>query len=327
MKLGIFLNTYSHQAGASVHQENVEQVQLMEQLGYDFALIGERHQRTEGNAEPVTALAWLLAHTKSLQIGTGGFIVPVHQPFRLAEQAAYLDVLSRGRLIFGAVLGYYAGDFDPFGVDRRERVSRFVESLEIMRRLWSGGPVTYRGQHYALDQALISPVPVQKNGPPVWIGAKVEAAIRRSATHGDVWFPSATEDFESLPPKIEVYRHALAEAGKRDGEIILLRDGFVAESSQKARTIVEGPMLRKYSEYLTFKTASPDADRYGTSFDAAASKLVVGSPQECVDALGRYAELGVAGVALRCQFPGLPHAEVLKCIERVGTHVLPKVRT
>ena len=323
MKFGLFLNQGADYAGAPIHEDLVAQVQAMDALGYDCAIIGERHQRKDGFVEPLTTATWLLAKTSRLRIGTGGFIVALHDPYRLAEQTANLDRLSGGRFVCGVVLGYFAGDFDPLRVPLKERVGRFSEGLEIMRRLWTGERVTYRGRYYTLDDVFISPTPLQQSGPPIWVGAKVEAAIRRAAALGDGWFPSANDDLATLRSKIAIYREALRAGGKADGEIILMRDGFVAESLQEARRIAEQPMLGLFNEYHAWKAASPDSDRYDASFEGAIPKLLLGSPQQVVDQIGPYAEAGVTTILLRCTYPGLPQVEAMRCIERFGRDVIP----
>jgi alkanesulfonate monooxygenase SsuD/methylene tetrahydromethanopterin reductase-like flavin-dependent oxidoreductase (luciferase family) len=324
MKFGVFLNCSGHRAGVPFHQEMVEQARLLDASGWDYAVVAERHQRVDGRAEALTSMAWLLAHTSRIRVASGGLILPTYHPFRLAEQTAWLDVVSGGRLVLGVVLGYFAGDFAPFGIDRRDRVGRLTEGVEVIRRLWTGERVTFRGRHVTLDGDFISPPPLQKPGPPIWIGAKVEPAIRRAAALGDGWFPSADDGPDVLAGKIAIYREALAAAGKPRGEIVLLRDGFVADSLAAARAIVEGPMLGKYAEYRAWKSASPDADRYAESFEAALPKLVIGSPAQCVDAIGRYAELGVDAIVLRLQYAGTSHADTLRAIERFARDVLPR---
>jgi alkanesulfonate monooxygenase SsuD/methylene tetrahydromethanopterin reductase-like flavin-dependent oxidoreductase (luciferase family) len=323
VKFGIFLGSSIVAHGAPIVPALVEQVQLMERLGYDVALLGERYQRHDGYLETLTTVSWLLARTSRLRIGSGGFILPTHHPYRLAAQAATLDHASGGRLVFGVVLGYNRGDFAPFGVETRERAGRFEESLEVIRRLWTGRRVTHRGRYWRLDDVFIAPGPVRPSGPPVWVGAKVDGAIRRAASLGDAWLASANDDVGTIRRQVTLYREALAEAGKAGGEVVLMRDGFVAESASAARAALESPLLAKYGEYAQWKSTSSDADRYAPSYADALPRLVAGSPQECAERVGRYAELGVETLLLRCQFPGLAHLDVLRCIERFATGVMP----
>jgi len=320
------VNQVFHEPGVSHHADLAEQVRLMDALGFDVAILGERHQRAGGSTELVTVLPWLAAQTARLRIASGGFILAIHHPYRLAQQTAYIDVVSGGRFDFGVVLGYFGGDFDPYGIPVGERLSRFTEGLDVIRKLWTGAPVTHHGRHYRFDDAFIAPRPAQQPGPPVWIAAKVDAAIRRAAVLGDGWFPSANDGFAELERKLSVYREALAAAKKPLREVILLRDGFVADSTQAARAIAEQPMLGLFREYLGWKKDSPDADRYDASFEAALPKLVLGSPQEAIDQIARYQALGVTTLALRCQYPGLAHADTLRCLELIGTKVIPAFR-
>jgi len=326
MRFGVFLGSSLAPGGAAILPSLVEQVQLMEQLGYDVALLGERHQRPDGYLETLTTLAWLLARTSRLRIGSGGFILPIHHPYRLAQQAASLDQASGGRLVFGVVLGYNQGDFAPFGVDSRERAGRLVESLQVIRRLWTGERVTHRGRFWTLEDVFIAPGPRRPSGPPVWIGAKVDTAIRRAAGLGDGWFASANDGLEALRRQVAVYREASAQAGKAPGEIVLLRDGLVADSAAAVRAALEGPLLAKYREYEGWKATSADADRYAPSYAEALPRLVAGSPAECVEQVGRYADLGVTTLVLRCQFPGMGHLDTMRGIERFGAHVMPRFR-
>jgi alkanesulfonate monooxygenase SsuD/methylene tetrahydromethanopterin reductase-like flavin-dependent oxidoreductase (luciferase family) len=256
-------------------------------------------------------------------MASGGFILAIHHPVRLAEQAANLDVLSGGRFVCGVVLGYFGGDFGPFGVRVQERAGRLTESIEIMRRLWTGERVTYRGRYYVLEDVFTRPRPLRPSGPPIWIAAKVDNAIRRAAALGDGWFLSADDTFESVHRKIGVYRDAARAGGKPAGEIVLMRDGFVADSAQAARRIAETPMLGLFEEYHAWKKDSPDADRYDSSFEGALPKLVLGSPQQCVDQVGRYRALGVDTLIFRCQYAGISHRDALRSIELFGRHVIP----
>ena len=105
-----------------------------------------------------------------------------------------VDMISRGRLILGIGAGYAPEEFSAFGYSLKERGSRLEEGASLLCRLWTEEHVTHRGKHYRLQDATIAPRPVQRPRPPIWFGAWVEAAIRRTARLGDAWFigPSAS---------------------------------------------------------------------------------------------------------------------------------------
>lgn len=322
MRFGVFMSQRMEATSRS-GDEIVEVAQRMDELGYYAGVLGERHQSDAVAAETLTTVTWLLAKTVRLHMASGGFILPIHHPFRLAEQAANLDVLSNGRFVCGIVLGYFGGDFGPFGIRVQERAGRLSEGVEIMRKLWTGERVTHRGRYYALDDALIRPRPRTPGGPPIWIAAKVDAAIQRAAQLGDGWFLSADDTLESVERKIGVYRAAAKAAGKPAGEIVLMRDGFIADSAAEARRIAEQPMLGLFAEYHAWKKDSPDKDRYDSSFEGAIPKLIFGSPDEAVKQVQRYRDLGVDTLVFRCQYEGIAHRDSLRSIELFGRHVIP----
>ena len=169
-------------------------------------------------------------------------------------------------------------------------------------------------------------LPAQRPRPPIWVGAHVRPAIERAARLGDGWVASANAGASELAEKVGWFKTAVRAAGTR-GEVILMRDGFVADSAEAARRIVERPMLGLYAEYAGWKRDSPDAAKYLTlRFDDLLPRLVLGSPEECIGQLRAYRALGVDAVILRMQYPGLARADLLQAIRRVGRDVIPALR-
>ncbi len=323
MRFGIFLNQYFHRSGESVAGEILEQTLLAEDLGFDFVALGERHLYPAGFLEQLTTLAWLAGKTSRIRLCTAGFILPLHHPVNLAEMMASLDVLCGGRLVFGVVLGYRPEEFELFGVPYRERAGRMEECLEIITRLWTGESVEYKGRYFRLSDAYVRPQPTQRPRPPIWVGAREPRALERAARLADGWMTSFNESPDELREKIPFYRTAAARAG-RPAEVVVMRDGFVAETLAEARQIVEGPLLDLYQEYREWKRTSPDAAKYAAlSFDRALPTLLVGSPEEVIASIRRYQSLGADAIALRCQYRGLAHEAVLRCLRLLGEAVLP----
>ena len=112
-------------------------------------------------------------------------MLPLHNPVELAEAGAFLDVITGGKFLLGVGLGYRPEEYQIFGVPMSERVSRFTEAVEIIRRLWSEDRVTHSGRHWQFSDAAIAPRPLQAPRPPIIIGAQVDAAIARAAKIGD----------------------------------------------------------------------------------------------------------------------------------------------
>ena len=134
--------------------------------------------------------------------------MPFHNPVRLAEDIAVVDVISGGRFELGVGVGFKLEEFDSFGVSFRERGSRTNQSLDIIRRLLSGETVTYKSDFFNFKNIKVTPEPIQKPHPPIWLGGFTSAALRRAARYGDGFtVPGATRD---------VYDHYVAELKKQN---------------------------------------------------------------------------------------------------------------
>src|SRR5437764_10287626 len=151
-----------------------------EELGFDSVWTSEHHFLDDGYAPSLLPLcAAIAARTSRVEIGTGVLLIPLHDPIRVAEDAATVDLISGGRLILGLGLGWRAEEFRMFGVPISERVRRTAETIEILRRAWAGRRFSYEGRVFSFDQVQVTPSPAQEAGPPIWLGGNVEPAIRR----------------------------------------------------------------------------------------------------------------------------------------------------
>ena len=144
-------------------------------------------------ADPWVTLAAVAAATSTIRIGTAVTPVARRRPQVLAQQVATLDVLSGGRVVFGAGLGGSESEFGRFGepVDARVRAERLDEGLEVLRRLWSGEEVRHRGTHYVVDGVTLAPLPAQERVP-IWIGGNRPASLRRAA-RWDGWLADSAD--------------------------------------------------------------------------------------------------------------------------------------
>ena len=180
MKLGIYLNSQHPAADDPARRfaETVEQVRLVRSLGFDSIWAGEHHVTPGFHFFPQLPLLHRLAgEAEGLWIGTNVTLLPLHNPVELAEVGAFLDVITGGKFLLGVGLGYRPEEYQIFGVSMSERVSRFTEGVEIIRRLWSEDRVTHSGRHWQFSDAAIAPRPLQAPRPPIIIGAQVDAAI------------------------------------------------------------------------------------------------------------------------------------------------------
>ena len=246
MKFGLFANQYYTDDGAFEVTDLYEQADLLEELGFDLFATGERHIHKEGVVEPLTALAAIAGRTDRLELATMAILPAIHDQIMLAEQVAMIDRLSEGRMKFGAAIGYRERELTPFGLSMDDRASAFIESLHLLKRLWSEESVTHDGDFFSYDDVFVSPRPA--DGMPVWIGGHADIAIKRAAYRGDAWIASASSKTKDLKHQIGVYEDSLDEFGmdRADNQIVLMRDCYVADSVEEARDVIEPHLLELY---------------------------------------------------------------------------------
>ena len=140
-------------SNAEIYAETLEHIEAMEALGFDVVWLTEHHFIDDSYLPAtLTMAAAVAARTERVTIGTAVLLLPLHDPLKVAEEAAVVDLLSGGRLRLGLGLGYKLQEFDVFGVDRRHRRGLMEEGVEVIRRAWADGPFTYEGRHHQLPR-------------------------------------------------------------------------------------------------------------------------------------------------------------------------------
>jgi probable F420-dependent oxidoreductase len=176
--------------------------------------------------DPVVALAWAAAHTRTLRLGVSVLVMPFYQPLVLAKQLATLDVVASGRLDVGVGVGWSVDEFEAAGVPADRRGARADEFLKVLTAAWGDDPVEFAGEFYRIPRAHVRPKPVQRPRPPLLVGGYSEAVLRRAATLADGYtggnIPLA--DLEGVVARV---RSAARAAGRNpDGFPIVCRGSF-----------------------------------------------------------------------------------------------------
>jgi alkanesulfonate monooxygenase SsuD/methylene tetrahydromethanopterin reductase-like flavin-dependent oxidoreductase (luciferase family) len=156
---------------AQEYAETLELVRLAESLGFDSAWVSEHHGSSDGYLPSLLPmLAAFAAVTERIALGTGVVLAPLHDPLRLAEDAAVVDQLSGGRLILGLGVGWRQEEFRMFEASMRYRGLRTEETVEVLRRAWTGRRFSFEGRVLSCDRVRVTPPPARPGGPPIYLG-------------------------------------------------------------------------------------------------------------------------------------------------------------
>ena len=256
-----------------------------EAAGFDSLWAGDHVAFHQPLLDVVVALATFAAVTERVALGAGVLLLPLRPPALVAHEIASIDYLSGGRVILGVgVGGESPKDFEAVGVPVRERGARADEAMRALRVLFAGAPASFRGRFSAFEDVSIAPAPAQTGGPPLWVGGRSEAAIRRAGTLGDGWLPLWVS-----PERFAEGLDALREYGREIVPAVVL-PALVGGTIEQAR------------RYLS--------RRYGTEFSTHAVEryTVVGSAAECAERAAAYVEAGARHVVFN------------PCVEPAGLH-------
>ena len=320
MKVGLFINTQFPEGDpvAARIPELVEQVRVARNSGFASVLFPHHYLTAPLQMLQITPLmAYLLPECGNMIVGGNILLLPLLNPVHVAEEAATLDVLSRGNFILGVGLGYREGEFDAFNVSLRERAARFSESIALMRKLWIEDRVTFQGKFYSVKDHGISLKPHRAGGPPVWVAGLVEAAVKRAARIGDAWLIANATTLGATEPLMNVYRDTLTELGKTVCEFPIARECYVGDRHVTAMEECRGPLEYKYNSYAAWGMESPTAHM---SFEEVArDRFIIGDKVSVKEEIVRWQErLGTNHFVMRVQWPGLPQDKVLASIRRLG---------
>ncbi len=216
--------------------ELVEQARLADRLGFASITKGMHYSAAPWwDLQQFPFLSRIMADAPNLRLNFGLVLLSLHKPLDIAEQIASVDVMSGGKVILGVALGYRDVEYLAFGTTQKERVRRFEENLEAIKRLWTEDVVDMKGSHFTLAGASVGTRPVQKPHPPVWIGANADPAIRRAARLGDCWYVNPHNRIDTIVRQVDVYKRALDACGKPfPREFPARREVFVARSRDEA---------------------------------------------------------------------------------------------
>jgi alkanesulfonate monooxygenase SsuD/methylene tetrahydromethanopterin reductase-like flavin-dependent oxidoreductase (luciferase family) len=312
-----------------------------EKLGMASAWIGEHHFNSLGVLScPDLVLAYVAAHTKRIRLAPAVTVLPLHNPIRVAEQWATLDLLSNGRVVFAAGRGYDRREYLPFHMSFDDNQGIFEEGLEVVRRLWEADDrISHHGKHYSFDDVRITPKPVQRPIP-TYVGSFSKPSIELAARLGCGLLVApfaAAMSYGGLKEVADLYhetcaKHGTKPAGLMCSYFIHFADTAPQEDAARARQI------RYYKECVIPalpgdpKTAPPSY-RYFVDMverlskvrpqDLTENSVLLGSPARITETLKKVEAAGFNEVILYFNVGLKPHSQVKDEMTRFMTEVAP----
>jgi alkanesulfonate monooxygenase SsuD/methylene tetrahydromethanopterin reductase-like flavin-dependent oxidoreductase (luciferase family) len=310
----------------ALYEAAVEQAAWADQHGFDRIVLPEHHGAEDGYLpSPRLVAAAMAARTRRVRMLLAVLLAPLHHPVSLAEDLAVLDLLSGGRLDATLGLGYRPSEFEMFGVERKARVRLLEESIDVLRKAFSGEMFDYCG-----SKVRVTPDPVQSGGPPLFIGGAVPAAAKRAAALGDGFYPA-------VPSRrlIDEYLKECVALGRVPGPTFATKSPmFVHVTRDPERTWAQVlPYLlhdmNMYGRWINEDPAMQGLNRYEVSEDPLVVKgspmYRVVTPDECIE-LVRQVEPRSTYFRIAPLCGGLPPDLAWESLELFASEVLPVVR-
>lgn len=263
-----------------VYRRALERIEIMDHSGYDCVWLAEHHFTTYSVCPSIHLMAMHVAdRTRNLRIGTGVSLAALYHPLRLAEEVALLDVLSGGRVNWGAGRGFDPGEFAAFGVPAAESQERFREAVDIVLAAWRDGHLNWSGRHWRFRDVEVLPKPLQQPHPPVWVAASSPPAIEWAAGRGYSIMLDPHCDRIDLGAKRALYLDGLARHGHAPGgrDLPMARLVAVAATQAEARRVAAQGAAWTVSAYA-------NKDKAGGAIDAGRLHRTAADP----DPVARY---------------------------------------
>jgi alkanesulfonate monooxygenase SsuD/methylene tetrahydromethanopterin reductase-like flavin-dependent oxidoreductase (luciferase family) len=276
-----------------------EQIELSAELLRFIAPLGTYHELRVPHRwlvappvlEPIPLLARLAPDAAPMRLMVSVMKPPLHNPVELAHQVVTLDHICNGRLDFGVGLGWPQEEFEAAGFPQRLRVPRFLESLRLMKQLWTGDEVTFEGRFWSVHGVRMGMTPVQKPYPPIWVGAHRVPASERAARIADGLVFASQTNWEDVATNAAAYQAELARVG-RAGRVGVEREISLAPTYEAAAAVAIQKRVARASAFMNTR------DRQGSPVVHTADApgidprdwAIVGTPDDCLEQIGRWRE-------------------------------------
>lgn len=305
----------------------IEQARAAVDADYDAIWFGQ-HYISEGNNhfQPLPLMSRIASFAGDTDLGTSIYLLPLHNPVYVAEAFAAVDAMFDGDLIFGIALGYKPAEFDSFGIEIEDRLGRFVESVKLLRQLWTEDGVTFTGDHFQVDDISIDPKPNGGEGVPMWFGGNAERSVKRAGKFGDGWIISARTTREDATEMSAIYEEAAADSPFPNQGIGLNREVFVDETTDAAVEKVMPMMKDRLQKWLDrgAQDTAEQIDDLDEQIYEMLEERFIGSPEECIDRIATWQEdVGIDHLIAMYNWRQLPQEESIRSINTFSDEVIP----
>ncbi len=325
---------------AEAFDESFGQVIEAENLGFDTVWLAEHHFSPERAvlASPMIVASAICARTERIRIGLAVQVLPLTNPLRVAEEAATVDHISKGRFEFGigrsGLTRYYQG----YNVLYEESRPRFLEALAIITKAWEQDQFSYAGQFHSYENVTVVPKPFQKPHPPITVAVAGAETFPLIGSMGHSIFVSMNTPKEQLTERLTSYKQSRKESGIREpGGISIRVPVYVAETTDKAHSEPEESARHALSyaaQELSQTAASVEAaarmhTMANTPYsEILANRVLFGTPDEIVDRLnGLQEEFGITGLVMECNYGGrIPYEQVINSLRLLSEKVMPNFK-
>ena len=290
--------------------ELVQMVEQVDRCDFDSLWVGDHISMPIPFLDPLQQIAQAAVISRRLTFGVGVYLLPLRNFAPVAKQVSTLDLMTEGRLIFGVgVGGEFPKEYEASGIPHSERGARLSDGIRVLKKFWTGAPVTHESPFLKFENVAMQPTPWQKGGPPIWCGGRSKPALRRAARIGDGWHSYAITS--------DMYRDGLAliketaeEVGRSfspfgTGHLLFAR---VSDDYESALDEAADHLSTRYNMNMR-----PAAKRYGA----------IGTPQDVAEAIRNFYEAGVRHITLDIAGVYERRGEQL---ERFSSDVLPLLR-
>jgi alkanesulfonate monooxygenase SsuD/methylene tetrahydromethanopterin reductase-like flavin-dependent oxidoreductase (luciferase family) len=347
MKLAIWSTTTPRELSthAEMFRRQLEEVELADRIGIDQIWFFEHHLNPTGPVPSPNLLIAAAARTTSrIRFASMVNILPFRHPLLVAEEAAMLDNLTNGRFDMGLGRGLRPPEFEAFGVDQQQSREMFLESFDVIRRVFADEMFEHHGKYWAVRKdAPLSPPLVQRPHPPFLVSAQSEESLRWAARH-DIPFAQIDSLVAQAGRDAALYRTVQTEHGHAPApRLYLMREIYVGESDARARAEAEPWMLQQWelwNRYTQFTRGGQLPESYdfwrrqapmlhAMGFDEILEEdmVILGGPETVANALLRLVrQLDLMGLAMIFKLGAMPYDMVERSMTAFGAEVMPRIR-